>query len=193
MNVLFLGSPKSSIVSFLRDQGESVVVYEEKIDADFVASGSFEFIVSFGYRHIIKKDIIDLFSLKIINLHISYLPWNRGADPNFWSFVENTPKGVTIHLVDEGLDSGAILFQKEVQMSSEDTLRTSYEKLVSEICAMFSAKWPLIKSGQCQPRPQVMGGSFHRTQDRKSLEFLLEPKQFDTPVGNLENYSRSNS
>ena len=48
---------------------------------------SFDFIVSYGYRHILSKNILDLLPNKIINLHISYLPYNRGADPNFWSFM----------------------------------------------------------------------------------------------------------
>lgn len=51
----------------------------------------------------------------VLNLHISYLPWNRGANPNFWSFVENTKKGVTIHEIDEKLDKGKILLRKELE------------------------------------------------------------------------------
>ena len=52
---------------------------------------------------------------KIINLHISYLPYNKGAHPNFWSFADNTPSGVTIHEVNENLDSGNIIFQKKIE------------------------------------------------------------------------------
>ena len=40
----------------------------------------------------------------IVNLHISYLPFNRGSHPNYWSFVENTPKGVSIHEIDEQIE-----------------------------------------------------------------------------------------
>ena len=53
----------------------------------------------------------------IINLHISYLPYNRGAHPNFWSFVENTPSGVSIHQVDSGIDTGKIVIQKQINFN----------------------------------------------------------------------------
>ncbi|MCL0081308.1 hypothetical protein M1N64_03665 [Peptococcaceae bacterium] len=49
---------------------------------------------------------MDKFQGRAINLHISFLPWNRGADPNFWSFIENAPVGVSIHYLDEGIDTG---------------------------------------------------------------------------------------
>ena len=51
---------------------------------------------------------------KIINLHIGYLPYNRGAHPNFWSFMDNTPTGVTIHEIDKNIDTGKIIYQKIV-------------------------------------------------------------------------------
>ena len=68
-------------------------------------------IVSYNYKHIIQPEIIVLMNGRLVNLHISYLPWNKGSDPNFWSFIDNTPKGVTIHKIDNHLDTGAILYQ----------------------------------------------------------------------------------
>ena len=46
-----------------------------------------DLIISFGYKKIIKKKVIKLTKRPIINLHISYLPFNRGTYPNFWSFL----------------------------------------------------------------------------------------------------------
>ena len=48
----------------------------------------YDLIISFGYKHIIKKEVISNSNIPIINLHISYLPWNKGAHLNFWSFNE---------------------------------------------------------------------------------------------------------
>ena len=53
----------------------------------------------------------------------------EGQDPNLWSFIEDTPKGVTIHEIDEGIDTGDIIFQKEIVLNSNETLASSYEKL----------------------------------------------------------------
>src|SRR5690606_983365 len=76
-----------------------------------------DLLVSFGYRHILK----DL-SVPAVNIHISMLPWNRGADPNFWSWLDHTPKGVTVHLMDQGIDTGPIIAQREVAFGFGQTL-----------------------------------------------------------------------
>jgi len=91
----------------------------------------------------------------IINLHISLLLWNRGAYPNVWSFLEDTPKGVTIYIIDEGVDTGSILAQKEIYIDENiETLRSSYEKLHREIQALFREKWADIKNRSVKKIPQ---------------------------------------
>ena len=63
-------------------------------------------------------------------MHISLLPWNRGYHPNIWSFLEDTPKGVTIHYINEGIDTGDIIVQKEIVIDEDkETLKSSYEIL----------------------------------------------------------------
>ena len=74
---------------------------------------SYDLIISFGYNKILKKNILEKISRPPINLHISYLPYNRGAYPNFWSFIKETPKGVSIHEINEGIDKGGIIARKK--------------------------------------------------------------------------------
>ena len=74
----------------------------------------------------------------ILNLHISYLPFNKGAHPNFWSFAENTPSGVTIHKINKKIDSGNIIYQKildfELNKNKKKlTFKDTYSVLISEI------------------------------------------------------------
>lgn len=141
MKILFLGPEDSPLINWLQEQGEEVLQTAAKLSIQFVQEQRFSFLVSYGYRHILKKEILDLFPEKAVNMHISYLPWNRGADPNFWSFVEDTPKGVTIHYLDEGVDTGDIIVQKKVEFDLErETLATSYEKLQEEIQDLFKKK-----------------------------------------------------
>ena len=65
---------------------------------------------------LLKKRVLNNIIIPIVNLHISYLPWNRGAHPNFWSFFDATPTGVSIHLIDKGIDTGPIIVQKKVKL-----------------------------------------------------------------------------
>jgi len=150
--VLFLGSPVSPVRLWLFDTGHcDVTATEDPLDAAWVAEKKFEYLVSFGYRHIVRPDVIALFphEHKRINLHISLLPYNRGADPNLWSILDNTPSGVTIHVLDEGLDTGKIVAQTKIVFDDEtQTLGTSYANLQENMLALFKATWPSILAGK---------------------------------------------
>ena len=183
--VLFLGPETSPLIAWLRAHGDEVTQTDAKLRADEIAAAGHTFLVSYGYRHILRSDVLALFPGRAINLHISYLPWNRGADPNLWSFVDDTPKGVTIHQLDEGVDTGAILLQEEVRLDLEhDTLATSYAKLQTAVQDLFKRSWPSIKEGACAPQPQVGEGSLHRAREKDALAPLLTAG-WETPVKNL--------
>ena len=103
MKILLLGpdkKPQNTLIDFLSNDGNTVARREDKLNTDDISDFNYDFLISFGYRLIISKEILDYFKEKAINLHVSYLPWNKGADPNLWSILENTPKGVTIHQLD---------------------------------------------------------------------------------------------
>ncbi len=187
MNVLLLGPKASPITSIILETGCNVIENSDKIDVSFLEQNSIQFIVSYRYRHIIKPPVLEFLKGNAINLHISLLPWNRGADPNLWSFLENTPKGVTIHYIDEGLDTGDIIAQKEIFFDEEkETLATTYNKLNEEIVILFKEQWPLILEGKADRKKQPSGGSFHKLSDKKEYEYLLKEKGWDTLVKNLK-------
>lgn len=143
-----------------------------------------EWAISHGYRHIIPDWFIERLKGRVINLHISYLPWNRGADPNLWSFVDDTPKGVSIHYVDSGIDTGDLIYQRPVEPIEGDTLRSSYDRLQNEMRGLFNVVWPLIVHGEAPRTPQPPGGSYHTQADRQRVEHLLTAG-WDTPVAQL--------
>lgn len=172
--VLFLGPEDSPLIDWLREQNEQVIQRTSRISPQLVERLGCAFLVSYGYRHVIGETTHTLFPNRAINLHISYLPWNRGADPNLWSFIEDTPKGVTIHHLDRGLDTGDIIAQEELAFDiDEDTLATSYEKLHGAIQNLFKQYWPAIKNGTAPRHKQVGRGSSHRSKDKEALSHLL--------------------
>ena len=123
-------------------------------------------VVSYNYSFLVPENIISLAEDKMINLHISYLPWNQGSDPNFWSFIDNTPKGVTIHQLSAQLDKGAILLQKELFFDeATETFRSTYEKLNREIVSMLQKNFEEIKNHKILPSPQCGNGSYHKRSD----------------------------
>lgn len=71
---------------------------------------------------------INKLGINVINTHPSFLPYNRGKHPYYWAIVDGTPFGATIHMVDDGVDTGAILWQKKVQLDPTDTGESAYNK-----------------------------------------------------------------
>ena len=157
--------------------GEDVILYHDRVTVNPIEELEPEFVIVYNYRSIIKEDVIDLLGNRIINLHTSYLPWNKGSSPNIWSFIEDTPKGVTIHRLEKGLDKGKILLQKELFFDEEkETLCTTYEKLNEEIVSLLCENWEDIKAGKIPLKEQEGTGSYHRTAD---LEALLGGRKID--------------
>lgn len=186
--VLLLGGPPApDLARWLREQGEEVIYTEKTISSVEVARLQPDLIVSYNYKYILPKEIIELPGFGAINLHISYLPWNRGAHPNVWSFLDDTPKGVTIHYIDEGIDTGDILFQKLVYFDeTKETLKSSYEKLHLAIQDLFKENWEKIKIGAVTPMKQIEQGTLHYVKDAAKYQHLIQEAGWDTPVASLK-------
>lgn len=139
-----------------------IVLESNKISLDYLRSFKPYMMISYNYKYRISEEIIEYMEDNIINLHISYLPWNKGSNPNFWSFVEDTPKGVSIHKIDKGLDTGDVLIQKQVYFDeSKETFRSTYEYLNTEIIRLLEENWHDLKNGRIAGVPQIGEGSSH--------------------------------
>ncbi len=192
LKILFLGGNSSRTLSdWLESIGEIVFFTEDKVDADTVKKINPDIIVSYNYKHILSKDVFSVPRMRALNLHISYLPWNKGAHPNVWSFIENTPKGVTIHYIDEGVDTGDIILQKEVSLDEDKaTLKTSYEKLHEEIQELFKSHWAELKAEKIKSQKQCESGTVHYRKDVHVFEQLIQEKGWDIPVRELKKQIR---
>ncbi|WP_052184913.1 formyltransferase family protein [Methylotenera sp. N17] len=114
------------------------------------------------WPNIIKEPIISAPKLGFINFHPSYLPFNRGKHYNFWALVEQCPFGVSLHKVDNGIDTGNIVSQKLIDYDWEDNGETLYNKAQEEIVSLFKATYPAIRNGNFNAVPQDLAlGSFH--------------------------------
>jgi methionyl-tRNA formyltransferase len=89
-----------------------------------------------------------------INTHPSLLPYNRGKHPNFWSIVEGAPFGVSLHLVDDGIDTGDIVAQREIPYGWCDTGESLYAKGLAHMCQLFRQTYPALRAGKFEPERQ---------------------------------------
>jgi methionyl-tRNA formyltransferase len=115
---------------------------------------------------ILKSEFLKLGQDVTLNLHPSLLPYARGKDPNFWSIVEQSPFGVSIHHVTSDIDAGDVAFQREIAYSWEDTGETLYRKAITAIVELFRESYPRIVTFDIPKKPQLLAdGSFHRRRD----------------------------
>ncbi|MGM9924860.1 MAG: phosphoribosylglycinamide formyltransferase [Bacillus sp. (in: firmicutes)] len=100
---------------------ENKAAFETKIVEELRARGV-EFIVLAGYMRLIGETLLSAYTGRIVNIHPSLLPAFPGKDAIGQAFHAGVKlTGVTIHYVDEGMDTGPIIAQQAVEIEAGDT------------------------------------------------------------------------
>lgn len=131
---------KESVEDILRSQGIPVLRIKESLNS-VTASEKIErykpdVLVSVAGNEIFRRPLINLTKHGILNLHTALLPKYRGLMPTFWVIKNREAQtGVSVFLVDEGIDSGPIVVQKKIDiegMSQAQLIRkTKHEGMVA--------------------------------------------------------------
>ena len=115
--------------------------------ADWLQERGVTLVVLAGYMHLLTPAFLERFPDAIVNVHPSLLPRFPGAHAVEEQLAAGvTESGATVHLVDDGVDSGPILAQERVPVLEDDTAETLHErikavehellpKVVRELCA----------------------------------------------------------
>jgi methionyl-tRNA formyltransferase len=102
-------------------------------DAQFIAhikELSPDLIVVVAFGQILPRALLDIPACGCVNVHASLLPFYRGAAPINWALINGeTETGVTIMLLDEGMDTGDMLLQEKLPIMPTDTVATLHDKL----------------------------------------------------------------
>jgi phosphoribosylglycinamide formyltransferase 1 len=103
--------------------------YEEEILAKLRSSGV-EFIVLAGYMRLIGSKLLTAYQGRIVNIHPSLLPSFPGKDAIGQALAAKAKwTGVTIHFVDEGMDTGPIIIQERVPIDEDETKESLQRKI----------------------------------------------------------------
>ena len=103
----------------------------------------------------LPKKVWALPTLGTFNLHASLLPQYRGSAPINWAIINGEREtGVTTFLIDEKIDTGAILLQERVPITESETAGTLHDKLMDVGAALVLKTVDLLASGEVAPTEQ---------------------------------------
>ncbi len=111
--------------------------------------------ISMSFNQIFKPKIINLTKYKIINCHAGKLPFYRGRNVLNWVLINDEKDfGITVHYVDEGIDTGDIIIQKIFQITDSDNYKTILEKAYVECANILYEAVSMFKKGNVKAYKQ---------------------------------------
>ena len=120
------------MIKMAEEQGIPVVLHPNintpEARKEYASYGA-DIFVSMSFNQIFKKDFINIPPLKTINCHAGKLPFYRGRNILNWALINDEKEfGITVHYVDEGIDTGDIILQNTYLITDNDTYATLLER-----------------------------------------------------------------
>ena len=114
-----------------------------------------ELIVVVAYGCILPKSVLEMPHYGCINLHVSLLPKYRGSAPVQWSVLNGDAEtGVSIMQMDEGLDTGDVLYCKRIVIDPEETSGELCDRVSAVGARTLVTALEKIPTGELKPRKQ---------------------------------------
>ena len=146
-------------------------------------------IVVAAYGQILPESILNIPKYGCINIHASLLPKYRGASPIQRVIIDGeTETGVTIMQMNAGLDTGDMLYQKKIPITSEDTFETLHDKLMVLGGEAITEALPLLEAGKLTPEKQDDAKTCYAaliTKEMGRLDFTKTAAELDRLIRGL--------
>ena len=143
--------------------------------------------VSMSFDQIFKKDIIKLMRHNIINCHAGKLPFYRGRSVLNWVLINDEKEfGITVHYIDEGIDSGDIILQRSYEITDLDDYKTLLNKAYIKCADILYEAILMLKKGDVKTQKQInihpVGSYFSK---RKKGDEILNWNQSSRAIFNF--------
>jgi methionyl-tRNA formyltransferase len=124
----------------------------------FIHEEEIELLLVYSFDVIIPRDVLDIPGLKSVNFHGGELPKYRGANILNWVLIEGqTSMAITMHEIEEGVDSGPVIYESKLPILKNDTAITLRDKIDNEIRQSFPEALIGYLSGIVTPVKQKTG------------------------------------
>jgi methionyl-tRNA formyltransferase len=145
-----------------------------------------DIMVVVAYGQILPKSVLTIPKHGAVNVHASLLPKYRGAAPIAWAILKGERKtGVTTMVMDEGMDTGDILLQREVPIGVVDTCETLHDRLASLGAQLLLETLKKMKAGNIRSVPQDHAKATHAPPLKKEdghIDWKKEALQIDRQI-----------
>lgn len=128
---------------------------------------SYQLIISCHSKQIFPAELVN--SVRCINIHPGLNPYNRGWYPQVFSIINKMPLGATIHEMDEEIDHGDIIVQKEIKIQSYDTSLSAYNRVLEAEVELLSENIENIISKRYLPKKMQIEGNYNSRKDFDKL------------------------
>jgi len=174
-NVRFIVNPDEKPGEWYRTPRELNI---EELTESEIAQFKPDLIFTAFYNRILPVSIYSIPPLGCWNLHLADSELYRGAHPNIHAIRNgDTEFGVTIHLIDSGIDTGSILAKSVFPLSSSATGRDLYELMVIEGVKLFIRCFPDLAGGKALKLTRAQDNSRAVTHFRHELSHRVYPSE----------------
>lgn len=139
-----------------------------------------------AFGQILSQEILDIPPLGCLCIHASLLPRYRGASPIQHCLMDGEEKtGITIMQMDAGVDTGDMLYQKEIAIQAEDNYETLHDKLAALGGEAITEALPLLEQGKLAPRRQQQELSCYAPligKEMGKIDFSLDAAAIDRRI-----------
>lgn len=118
-------------VDSVAEKNNISLFYNNELKSEKIREYQPDLIIVVGYRRIFEEEILEIPKLGVIGLHASLLPKYRGFAPLNWAIINDDKEtGVTLFVMEKGIDTGNILAQKKVEIKVNDTISILKNKII---------------------------------------------------------------
>ena len=147
------------MLNFAKKYNINYLKYENINSKEFIEKVSkykCDLFVSMSFNQIFKSEIINLPKYKIINCHAGKLPFYRGRNILNWVLINDEKEfGITVHYVDEGIDTGDIILQRSYQILDKDNYKTLLERAYKGCADTLYDAIIMFKEGYVKAKKQI--------------------------------------
>ena len=135
ITVCVLDSNKE-IINFAKKKKIKLITKNFNLFFNGIKANQFDWLLNIWGNKILKKDFLIKFKNNL-NMHPSYLPYNRGRDPYYFSIIDKTPIGICIHKMNEKVDGGKYFLRKKIIINFPMTAGEIFEQSLYQIKKLF--------------------------------------------------------